>query len=157
MDKNSIQILSFSQSPANLAENIFAIIQNALPDSWNLTTLKNLLAQDHSFGFTAMDGNIAVGFIAGHLIPGETEILSFGVLKKYQGQGIGEDLLQKFLNESRAKGTTRVLLDVAEDSLAAITLYQKYQFEIFGRRERYYARDGQNRVDALLMALSLVK
>lgn len=144
-------------SPDFAADAVFAIIQDAIPDSWDFKTLKNLLAREQAFGFLAMQNTMVIGFIAGTKLFEESEILSFGVLKKYQGQGIGERLLKHFLEESKAGGASKILLDVADDNVAAIGLYQKYNFTVFGVRERYYARGGQNRVNAILMALSLAK
>jgi ribosomal-protein-alanine N-acetyltransferase len=69
---------------------------------------------------------------------------------EFRRQGIAEDLLVTALEKARAEGAQSALLEVRAENQAAQALYQKYGFEMVGRRERYYK---DNHEDAILMTL----
>ena len=78
--------------------------------------------------------------------------LGMGVLKEYRGQGIGSALLYQTLAEARNRGLERVELSVFASNLPAIHLYEKFRFEIEGRKKRARKLDG-NYDDIIVMAL----
>jgi RimJ/RimL family protein N-acetyltransferase len=78
--------------------------------------------------------------------------LGMGVLNKYRGQGIGSALLYQTLAEARNRGLERVELSVFASNLPAIHLYEKFKFEIEGRKKRARKLDG-NYDDIIVMAL----
>ncbi len=143
--------------PDILTKDIFSVMQDAIPGGWNLQTLQNLLIQEQTCGFLAIDGQATVGFIAGQSIADQADILSFAVINTHRKQGIGRELLARFVDHCRDQSVSRIVLDVAQDNIAAIALYHKCGFQTFGRRERYYAGQNGDRKDAVLMELTLVK
>ena len=68
--------------------------------------------------------------------------LGMGVLKEYRSQGIGRALLHQALAEARNRGLERVELSVFASNLTAIRLYEKFKFEIEGRKKRARKIDG---------------
>lgn len=54
--------------------------------------------------------------------------LGVGLLPEYRGKRIGESLFTACLEMARASGVTRVELEVREDNLPAIALYQRLGF-----------------------------
>jgi len=68
--------------------------------------------------------------------------LQMGVHKEYRGQGIGGTLLDQALQEAKKRGLERVELGVFASNLAAIHLYQNYDFQIEGRKKRARKLDG---------------
>ena len=71
-----------------------------------------------------------------------TSWLGMGVLKEYRGQGIGRALLHQALAEARNRGLERVELSVFASNLTAIHLYEKFKFQIEGRKKRARKIDG---------------
>lgn len=94
----------------------------------------------------ALDGSKVVGWcqIKSGSWEGYTHMswLQMGVHKDYRGQGIGTALLSQALEKARRRGLERVELDVYASNLAAIHLYEKYKFEIEGRKKRARKLDG---------------
>ena len=94
----------------------------------------------------ALDGSKVVGWC--QIKPGSWEgythmgWLQMGVHKDYRGQGIGIALLSQALEEARIRGLERVELDVYASNLTAIHLYEKYKFEVEGRKKRARKLDG---------------
>jgi len=78
--------------------------------------------------------------------------LGMGVLKEYRGQGIGSALLYQTLAEAKNRCLERVELSVFASNLPAIHLYEKFKFEIEGRKQRARKLDGSYD-DIIVMAL----
>ena len=91
------------------------------------------------------------GYIIGHIVADQAEILTFAVQPAFRGQGRGRALLGQFLHQARQRGVIRVMLEVAADNAAAQALYAAHGFIRSGVRPAYYKRpDG--RCDAIMMA-----
>jgi len=65
------------------------------------------------------------------------EIEAIVVDEEYRKKGIASNLLKYFIDKIAQKNDT-ILLEVAANNKNAITLYEKFQFEIIGRRKKYY-------------------
>lgn len=92
------------------------------------------------------------GVIIARVTPGECEILNFAVGREKRGQGFGEALLQRLLEEAKKTGADTVYLDVRKTNNAAISLYKKAGFEIYSERKDFYRNPPE---DAVLMRLNL--
>ena len=55
-----------------------------------------------------------------------------------QGRGLGRFLLRSSENAARARGAAFMRLEVRADNAAAIALYEKNGYRLFGRIEDYY-------------------
>lgn len=70
--------------------------------------------------------------------------LGIVVTEKYQGKGIGSELIRRLLEWSRGNGiTTKVQLDTRKDNEMAVELYKKFGFEIEGELKNTTLIDGQ--------------
>lgn len=67
------------------------------------------------------------------------------VSKLKRKQGIASNLLDYFIKNYLYKND-EILLEVAVDNIAAIKLYQKYDFNVINTRKKYY-----NNIDAYVM------
>ncbi|CAI3952712.1 ribosomal protein S18-alanine N-acetyltransferase [Commensalibacter communis] len=137
-----------------LAVELSLIHMAAFPEKqgWKGRDIHELL--EISFHHLVVDydaSNQVNGFLLYSLILDEAEILTFCVDPVKQHQGIGTTLLNVFFTKMREKQVKIVLLDVAENNLAAVNLYYRLGFSLNGRRSNYY----ENKIDALLMSLSL--
>ena len=74
----------------------------------------------------------------------ELHINNFAVKKSKRNEGLGFELLERTILQSKAK---TIYLEVNETNNAAIALYEKYGFKSFYTRKNYYP-DGAN---ALIM------
>ena len=70
---------------------------------------------------------------AGFWYDGEdAELMTIGVGKAYQRQGIAAALLQALVDEAKRQGASRMLLEVRVDNDPALALYQRFGFERMG-------------------------
>lgn len=69
--------------------------------------------------------------------------LGIVVAKKYQGQGIGTELIRRLIEWAKGNGvTTRISLDTRADNVKAVELYMKFGFIIEGCRRNATLLDG---------------
>lgn len=95
------------------------------------------------------------GFILARVAGDEAEILTLAVRPTARRGGIASRLVTATAARSAFAGAERLLLEVAEDNVAARSLYAHLGFENLGLRRRYYIRPDGGSVDALLLVLNL--
>lgn len=116
------------------------------PRPWNAAEFAELLARADTFVL-----NEPAGFLMGRALAGEAELLTLAVAPDQRRAGTGARLVQRFLAEAEARDAETAFLEVAEDNLAAIALYDRAGFTRAGRRRGYYAHPDGRKVDALVM------
>lgn len=94
------------------------------------------------------------GFTLQRSVAEESELLLLGVHRSAQRCGIGGRLLDHFVDTSRARGATRLHLEV-RDGNPAVAMYQRYGFRAAGRRANYYRGSDGRLFDAVTMVLDL--
>ena len=95
------------------------------------------------------DGSMC-GIASVYLIAGEAEIMNIAVLPEYRRNGVGDALMHTVFSIAREKGCTAATLEVADGNIGAISLYEKHNFVVSGRRKGFYKG-----VDALNMEKTL--
>ncbi len=80
----------------------------------------------------------------------EAHITLLAVHPDYQSQGIGQLLLINLLKKAWLRGLERATLEVREMNQVALSLYQKFGFQVAGKRQGYYQKTNE---DALILWL----
>jgi ribosomal-protein-alanine N-acetyltransferase len=78
----------------------------------------------------------------------EAHITILAIDPDYQRQGLGQALLYALLESAHRRGLERATLEVKISNQPAIALYQKFEFQIAGKRRQYYQDTGE---DALVL------
>ena len=114
------------------------LTQNDLPrlrqfwiDHWGgeeMITRGNIFRPEQLDGFVIEDGEEWVGLLTFFIKDGECEVTSLD--SRREGQGIGSMLIDRALEEARARGCKRLFLITTNDNLHALGFYQKRGFEI---------------------------
>lgn len=94
---------------------------------------------------------VIVGVIVVWLILGEAHIATLSVHPEYRRRGIASRLLIDAMYIASRKGATTSTLEVRAGNVSARRLYEKFRFQVVGRRHAYY-RD--NNEDALIMTVN---
>lgn len=100
--------------------------------------------------FSAFDAetNELLGYGGFWIVIDEAHITTIAVNPDFQNKGIGEALLQKFIDVGHEEEVKWFTLEVRITNLPAQNLYKKYSFESCGVRHKYY-QDTQE--DGLIM------
>ncbi len=129
--------------------------------AWSEGSVSETLSHPGSTAFLARvrDGAESLpepaGFIIGQIAADEAEILSIGVLPKFQRRCVGTLLVEGLARAAKRAESKRLYLEVATDNQAAFNLYRSCGFTAVGMRKGYYARPDSEPQDALVLALPL--
>lgn len=123
-------------------------------EAWTAPQCAGLMPMAGVWLLLAKDGDQVIGFALARAILKEAELLLLAVRSHYQGRGIGQMLLDSFIEAAAKRNTERLHLEV-RDGNHALNLYAKSGFRQVGRRRNYYTgRDGQV-YDALTLARTI--
>lgn len=97
-----------------------------------------------------VDGT-AVGWLSCEHSPVGRVELGMGVVAAWRGQGIGSALMTEAVAWSRQRGAHKIVLSLWPHNRAARALYEKFGFEVEGRRRRHWRRNNGELWDDLVM------
>lgn len=120
------------------------------PRPWAAEEFASLLSQEFVFLVS-----VPTGFALGRAIAGEAELLTIAVDPDARRSGAGRTLMSLFENEAIARESTESFLEVAEDNLAALSLYRGGGYRESGRRRGYYRSQNGVILDALVFRKAL--
>ena len=120
-------------------ENIKDILISDFDDFWNYNILKEELECLNSKYIIAKtnDGEI-IGFAGIKVLIDTADIMNIVVKKSWRNQGVGNLLLNILISLCKDLNLLSLSLEVNEDNLPAIHLYEKFGFKNIGVRKNYY-------------------
>ena len=128
----------------NDLEKIKDIFISDFDDFWNYNILKEELESPNSKYIIANtnDGEI-IGFAGIKVLVDNADIMNIVVKKSCRNQGVGNSLLNNLISLCKNSNLSSLSLEVNEDNLPAIHLYEKVGFKKIGVRKNYYqGKDG---------------
>ena len=123
-------------------------------EAWTAAQCAGLLPMPGVWLTLARDPKDVAGFSLSRAIADEAELLLLAVRGSTQKRGIGAMLLDRFCTLARARGATRLHLEVREGN-HAVNLYNRAGFSLAGRRRNYYSGPDGRSYDALTLAKTL--
>jgi ribosomal-protein-alanine N-acetyltransferase len=139
-----------AQAGAHDAAELARVAREALAEGWSPAGFRAEL-EAGALAPVAREGSETCGFALGRVIVDVAELRVLVVAPAWRRRGIGRRLLEAFVRQARARGATRVALEVRAGNAAARELYRTLGFDVEGRRPHYYP-GGE---DALLYGVSL--
>jgi len=138
-------------------EDIDAVYEIAVAgrlESWSRDAYANYAVKDAALFLVAEAASGICGFAVVGIFPTskEGEIHNIAVAPASRRQGIGTALLREIGRRLSAKGIENLFLEVRESNFPAVTAYEKFGFEIVGRRPQFYKNPLE---DAFVMRKSL--
>jgi len=104
--------------------------------------LTYLLTAYNAIGLAARVNSEIAGFAIARVDIGRNtsfgHILTVDIAPAYRRKGIAKKLLQEIETIFREKGIKECRLEVREDNVAALNLYQKLGYKKVGKLEKYY-------------------
>lgn len=116
---------------------------------WSVDNLKNDFNNPNSSYFIAKLNDEIVGFVGTLKIIDELNIMNIATKVNKRSLGIASKLLSYIIDYSKSIGCKSITLEVNENNLPAIHLYEKFNFKRIGLRKKYY----NNTDNAILMTL----
>lgn len=126
------------------------------PYKWPENIWFNSLKNDWVMGSFCAQGKLT-GLAVVQFNPFDAELLYIFVSPEQRQQGLAKQLLMASLNQCKAEGAERLMLEVRVSNTNAINLYKSFGFEQDGKRKNYYPLIDQTaKEDALLFSRWLV-
>lgn len=123
--------------------DIFLIEQSCFSTPWTEQSISDSVESDSNyFNIAYADGNPA-GYMSMQLAAGEGDIMRVAVLPEYRRLGVGRALLNECFASTKPDV---VFLDVRENNIPAIKLYESLGFKSVGLRKNYYSNPTENAV-----------
>jgi len=134
---------------------VHAIEKQCFTTPWGISSFEYELEHKLTILKVAVLNNRIIGYVCIRTILDMTHALNLAVLPEFRRQGIGSMLFRDALQELKhsGAGANVVTLEVRESNIAAIKLYEKFGFNIIGKRINYYQMPDE---DAVIMGLELV-
>lgn len=122
-------------------------------EAWTSAQLASLLAMPGTRLRLVLQADRPLGFYAARCAAGESELMLLAVVPEARRCGIGQKLLDDWLQWGNALGVSEYFLEMRADNPAR-ALYVQHCFSECGRRPQYYlGKDGIKR-DAITMRYS---
>lgn len=120
-------------------------------DPWTEQMLADTLKLPVYHGFLVEEQGEILGYASMIVVCEDAEVGNIAVDLPFRGRGLSKVLMDAMHERAKSLGATQCFLEVRVSNAVAISLYQKYGYEKYGVRAKYYA-DGE---DAFVMKKSL--
>lgn len=127
-------------------------IENAsFSKPWTYSGFENELQNDTANFLVAVCDNKEIGYIGFHTVLDEGYVANIAVLPEFRHSGIASILLENAIKICREKNLAFLSLEVRKSNENAISLYNKFGFELVGERKNFYTAPTEN---AYIMTLN---
>ena len=117
-------------------------------EPWSESSVAGELSNPLSLWLVALDGDRLAGYVGSQSVMGESDMMNIAVAPDCRRQGVAAALVEKLVDELKAKGNHCLTLEVRESNAPAIALYEKLGFAQVGRQPNYYRSPKE---DALIL------
>jgi ribosomal-protein-alanine N-acetyltransferase len=153
----------------DLVDRIMAVMEAAFDpaygEAWNRRQVTDALAMPstHALIVDAEGAPIPAGpgpapapagFVLSRHVLDEEELLLIAVVPGARRRGVGAALIGLLFAAARARGVTRIFLEMRRGN-PAVGLYRRSGFEPIGERRNYYRMANGERIDAITFARSI--
>ena len=123
---------------------------------WPVGEFESFLNDDNTPVYVACDARRRIaGFALIRVVEDEAELLTIAVDPKWRGKGIGQALLKAVFEDLLMTPARKMFLEVSEENVPAIKLYQREGFATISSRKGYYPKADGSQATALVMARDL--
>ena len=123
-------------------DSVLKLYKRIYSSKRDFTMFMKIMKKPSHVGFCGHFENKLICFISAIHILGEIDIIELSVTQESRRRGIGYKLVSYLQQYSIQNGVEKVFLNVANNNIAAISLYEKAGFNKIRIRKNYYMLDG---------------
>lgn len=120
-------------------------------EPWSESALELFLGEN-AFCAICVDGGALTSYCTVTTVLDEAQIINVATDICHRGKGFAASVLEFVADECKNRGINLISLEVRESNSIAIALYERYGFEIAGKRKDFYKNPREN---ALVMLKKL--
>lgn len=128
------------------AKEMFFLEHEVFTLPWSEEQCQRALEQQSFSAWGIWNSQKLIAYISFYHNLDELEIINFGVIPSARRKRFGLHLLQALLQGAAKMGIQKIVLEVRETNLPAITLYEKVGFIAKGIRKAYYPDTRENAI-----------
>lgn len=141
-------MISYREMKPEDADAVEAVEKASFSMPWSRKDFWEHAANERTIYLLAVEDGKVVGYAGTWILDDEAQITNVAVAPERRGQGVGAALMAELIKEAKARGATRMTLEVRPSNTAALALYEKFGFRDCGHRPHYYLDNGE---DAIIM------
>lgn len=123
---------------------VLKIEEDSYKSPWSKAMFLNELTDNkYAFLFVLEANGMIVGYYGFWAVDENAMITKVTIIKPLRGKGLGKILMEDLITRLNLLECDSVTLEVRVSNISAIKLYEKYGFEIIGKRTEYY-QDGED-------------
>jgi ribosomal-protein-alanine N-acetyltransferase len=145
--------LAYRAMRAEDIDRIMAVEKLIYPFPWTAGNFVDSLTSGYE-AWVCLEDGVMAGYAVMMMVVDEAHLLNISIAAERQRAGLGSELLEFMFATARAKGATRMLLEVRPSNVSGSALYRRFGFTEIGRRRDYYPAHG-GREDAIVMERAL--
>lgn len=135
--------ITIKNASVRLLDELYQIEKQCFKqEAFSKQQLSYLLLNYNTISYAAYVNGELAGFIIARIYSEENQltghILTIDVAAQYRRKGIAQRLLRYVEDTARQNGAKECRLEVREDNIAAIKLYQKLGYKKIAKLENYY-------------------
>lgn len=119
-------------------EQVCNIENQIFSKPWTREGFLSSLSDSNNIYLVVQRNDEIVGYCGLWGVVGEGQINNVAVKSLFRGQGIGQCMLTKLLQEGKKNSLTSFTLEVRESNAVAIGLYERLGFQPVGIRKNFY-------------------
>ncbi len=152
-----IDLSTLALAPMRLTdlEQVVAIEQAVHSHPWNKGNFIDSLTYHHDAWVVRSSEQGLLGYFVQMTVLDEAQLLTIGVSRECQRQGVGLFLLRHVIERAKAMEMVAIFLEVRPSNRPALALYEGHGFVVVGRRKNYYQTHSGQREDALILQYSI--
>jgi ribosomal-protein-alanine N-acetyltransferase len=133
-------------------KSVSELSERCLEEAWSEQNFLDSLEKDYTLMAVAREGTQITGYVVVYLAADQAELESIAVDTSFRRCGAAYAMLDFIIREAKQKGVGSMTLEVRESNFPARALYEKFGFEILGKRKNFYCNPQE---DALILGSDL--
>ncbi|MBD5100870.1 MAG: ribosomal protein S18-alanine N-acetyltransferase [Clostridiales bacterium] len=130
--------ITFDDFRQEYIDKIYEIEKDSIDVAWTKEQLIGLIGNpDVVARVGLLDGEVVCSY-SFNIIIDEGDVNNLSVDKSWRGKGIGNLLIEDMILSAKSKNLQNITLEVNENNVVAINLYNKYGFKVEGKRPKFY-------------------
>lgn len=120
--------------------------ERCFTDPWSEKSLRETFSQDHAFILSGWLEESLAGYVIFYHVLDEGEIARIAVDPAFRRLGIASCLMEELIRICLENKVNKIMLDVRESNIAAISFYKKCGFLKDGIRKHFYTNPDEGAV-----------